>query len=239
MPSNIHGFKIGSSEYQYDYDYLANKPEAMPVYDTTGSDDGKVLTINSSHELEWGEVFPDYSSKEQGTILTVVDPSVSPSEGGIDWLSPEELNILPEYDPYDTNKVLGLVDGDQGEAHISWVDYIPAYDTTDQDISKVLTINDHNELSWEYAVPELPNDSDYARAALITNGSGSMFWDSVFPVWYADENGKVLTIVSSSAGPAGNPEGIGWVQILPPYDSSDAGKVLSVDEYGELEWITP
>lgn len=258
MPNNIHGFKIGSSEYQYDYDYLANKPEGIPVYDTSGEDNGKSLVVYDN-ALEWQEIerLPDYTSGDQNKVLVVADSSLDPLSGGVDWVSPEDLNILPNYSAYDSNKVLGLVEG-ESTPELAWVDFLPAYDTASQEGGKVLGLSDDNELVWQEILPQ--QESEYKGLVLTADGSGHVSWDSVLPSYdkeYDSDSGKSLTINGNSIEwqtilPAYDTtyqdEGkvlaitnneLAWTEIIPPYDSSDAGKVLSVNNDGELEWVTP
>jgi hypothetical protein len=53
MPESLYGFKIGNTTYQYDYEYLLNKPTAsLPAIPTGGNGDNApvsgltLMTIN-------------------------------------------------------------------------------------------------------------------------------------------------------------------------------------------------
>ena len=89
-------------------------------------------------------------------------------------------------------------------------------------------------VDWRYVLP--PYDSSDAGKVLTIHdysGQTEVAWEEIIPITYSHElYDRVLTIPAGSGGPQ-------WRSIFPYYDSSDAGKVLSVNNDGELEWINP
>ena len=79
----VKGVTVDGTDYHFDYDYLDNKPAAIPSYGV--ADSGKVLAVNGSGDgMKWVE--PEYQqselsldSSEEGKMLVVS------SHGGIDY----------------------------------------------------------------------------------------------------------------------------------------------------------
>ena len=139
--AEIYGFKVNGTTYQYDYNYLANKPMELPEYGD--GDEGKVLTVNDTGELEWqsisGEenssdcVLPSVENAEDGDVLMIE------SEWGEN--QPVWKQLLPAYDHDDNDCALMVKDGS-----LEWEHLIPGWSS--DDIGSVLTINESGEMQW-------------------------------------------------------------------------------------------
>ena len=162
--SEIYGFKVGSTTYEYDYEHLANKPEKIPEYDEY-SDQGKALMVGDHGCLEWveiptlpstedasegdaliyvgscgeafrwGSVLPPFHDSDDGKVL-VVDSCA----GGPAW---RRIPSLPEPGSSDVGKVLVCWDTDGG---LMWDSVFPVWGCGDE--GKVLTIGGSGELEW-------------------------------------------------------------------------------------------
>ena len=139
--AEIYGFKVNGTTYQYDYNYLANKPMELPEYGD--GDEGKVLTVNDTGELEWQSIsgeenssdsaLPSAENAHSGDVLMVTSES--------DDISIEWRQLLPAYDHDDNDCALMVKDGS-----LEWGQLIPGWSS--DDIGSVLTINEYGELQW-------------------------------------------------------------------------------------------
>lgn len=71
MPNaTIQGFEVDGTTYQYDYDYLANKPASLPSIDSsTFGDIGKVLVVGSNNVPEWANMTTIPTTTSSGMVL--------------------------------------------------------------------------------------------------------------------------------------------------------------------------
>lgn len=120
--------------------------------DTSGADDGEVLKYSSNTGIMWGSVsgtLPEYNG--DGTVLLTM------ASGNPDWLTVEDLNILPMYvaDSYEGNDCDKVLTVDyNAEDGLSWrypEDMVlPSYDHeyNSSDSGKVLTVLNNGHLGW-------------------------------------------------------------------------------------------
>jgi hypothetical protein len=163
----IYGFRVDGTVYQYDYNHLANKPAALPVWhngdegkvltvgdcgagpvwddppegslpDYDSSDEGKVLGIDQYGDLAWMDGIPTWDCGDIGKVLGL------DGWGGLEW---KEIPGIPTIDSSDANKFLAV--DDSGD-HAEWRDLpaskLPTFGS--QDIGKVLTVADSGTLEW-------------------------------------------------------------------------------------------
>lgn len=70
MPNTtIQGFEVGGTTYQYDYDYLANKPASLPSVSNSFGDIGKVLVVGSNNVPEWANATTIPITTSSGMVL--------------------------------------------------------------------------------------------------------------------------------------------------------------------------
>ncbi len=187
--------------------------DGLPQYNTY-TDEGKALVVGSTG-LEWDNILPAYSSAV-GKVLGV---------GGSDYAELEWINLLPQYNSSDEGKALVV-----GSSDLEWDNILPEYSSSDA--GKVLGVggSDDAELEWINLLPQYDTSSDEGKALFV--GNTGLEWDTVNglpPYDISTDEGKVLAVSNS---------GLDWGNILPEYSSSDAGKVLSIDEYGDVDWNT-
>lgn len=86
MPNTLQGVKVGGTTYQYDYEYLANKPAGLPSYQSASAGSVLALTGCGDAPLEWAEVIPTSSSAK---FFLVTDSFGNPT-----WVSPSAAKTL-------------------------------------------------------------------------------------------------------------------------------------------------
>jgi hypothetical protein len=167
--SEIYGFRVDGTVYQYDYNHLANKPPALPTWycgdegkvlmvgncgagpvwadppegslPTRGNDDhDKVLGIDHYGDLAWMDGCP-VPTWDCGDMGKVLGLT---EWGDLEW---KEIPGIPPIDSSDANKFLAV--DDSGD-HAEWRDLpaskLPTFGS--QDIGKVLTVADSGTLEW-------------------------------------------------------------------------------------------
>ena len=148
--SEIYGFRVGSTTYEYDYGHLANKPPAIPAWDC--GDAGKALGLDSNGSLSWVEIpdgLPAYSNSDAGKALAV------DSNGGLCWM---EIPALPSVEGETEGSVLMVV-SDNGANEAQWAELLPSYSNADD--GKVLTVNGSGHLEWKAVGGSYGGDHGY------------------------------------------------------------------------------
>ena len=226
------------------YLYWEN-PDPFPEYDYT--DQGKLLAV-ANEGLEWTDYpLPEYSHNDMGKLLAVANT-------GLEWT--ELQSSIPNYDDGDSGKTLMVMGSD-----IEWRSPFP--DHADQ-TNAYLQLNDNGEVVWGSS--PLPNynsndsgtylrvdsvgDLEWAsmdsgfpstdqctggEALVVANTNEELVWRKLLPDFSGEDFGKALV-----AGGSDDPSGLTFERILPSWEGSDdAGKVLTIDEDGNLSWQMP
>jgi hypothetical protein len=60
--------------------------------------------------------------------------------------------------------------------------------------------------------------------------NGSLYWRQPLPPYNSTDRKKALVVSEDE-------DGLAWSDILPSWSLTDSGKVLTVNTYGELEWL--
>lgn len=238
-------------------------PGGSDIPDWSSSDNGKVLTIvedSGEYNPSWENVdsLPPFSGSDTGRVLTVVESSVG-YEYEARWMPPSGGgggSDVPSHDLSDSGKVLGVND----YGNLEWTDTVLHTPSSSPNNGQSLVYNSADDaLSWEYVLPELDpwysntgkvlmiNESgapewlepeklpDYsylnAGEVLTADGNGGLMWDYAIPGTSGHWENGIEFLAATSTGAA-------WANPFPNYDSSDAGRVLAVNEYGSLEWVS-
>lgn len=229
------------------YLYWEN-PDPFPEYDS--SDQGKLLAV-ANEGLEWTDsLLPEYSHNDMGKLLAVantgvewIDPPievpqfdngvsgnvlmVNDTGNDIEWRSP-----FPDH-AGQTNAYLQL--NDNGE--VVWESSpLPNYNSSLS--GSYLRVDDNGDLEWTSQSGTLPNASQCTGGeALVVGGTGDdgFVWRKLLPDFSDQDHGKALVV-----GGSDDPSGLMLEQILPSWSGSDdAGKVLTIDANGHLNWQMP
>lgn len=190
----------------------ADVPNELPEYTT--SDDGKSLKVkynNGAAELEWEKDVPDYASSDVGKVLTVKDNNGSTELG---WESEKEL---PSFTTSQANKVL-TVKNNNGTAEVAWENTQSTLPSTTGNANKVLTVNGTGD-GVEWKANDTLSASDHsASKSYLVKGAGS--------------DGDVAHYLRGDGT---------WGEVpntLPDFGSTDAGKVLAINNNGtDPEWV--
>ena len=149
--AEIYGFKVNGTTYQYDYNYLANKPMELPEYGD--GDEGKVLTVNDTGELEWQSI-----AGEENASDGMLPPMENANSGDVLMITsdlggnqPEWRQLLPSYGSGSNGCALTITEGGLG-----WSRVIPRW--SEHDIGSVLTIDEDGELQWTPAGAVIPTN---------------------------------------------------------------------------------
>lgn len=225
--------------------------------------EGMILTAveeNSQIKPEWREPqtdLPDYENEDTGKVLKIYENSETKE---LIWDS-----VFPDYSYAHHGDVLKINAEDEYNKTVEWDSVLPDYSYQD---GHVLTVN-NNSLDWtSLAIPEFDENNDTGKALIVkdNNGTPEIAWDFILPDYTSSGNGSVLTaawdnnynewrltweillpqydpdydrnktLVISNSGE------LIWVDykiLFPPCSSTDAGKVLSVNSSGDLEWVMP
>ena len=130
MPS-AHGFIVEGQTVQYDYNYLANKPEPE-LPERSSGDEGKVLTVTDGQgTVGWEEIpegLPGRNSGDTGKVLAIKD-----GQGTVGWEDVPEG--LPSRNTGDAGKVLTVTDG---QGTVGWEEISAGMDAAVYDPTSVV-----------------------------------------------------------------------------------------------------
>ena len=230
--------------------------EMLPQYGD--SDEGSVLTVgDNGNYLYWGEVsidpvdpFPEYDSTDHGKLLAVGNT------GGVEWIDPPIE--VPHFDEGVSGHVLMVNDtGDdivwgslfpdhagQTNAYLQLNDYgevewgsspLPSYNSSIS--GTYLRVDSGGDLEWASMDSGFPSTDQCTggEALVVANTNEELVWRKLLPDFSGEDYGKALV-----AGGSDDPSGLTFERILPSWEGSDdAGKVLTIDEDGNLSWQMP
>ena len=194
--------------------YGSNGLEWDNPLDIDGASQGQFLKYTGdTHDLEWGDPI-DTSGASDGDVLKY------DQYNGIIWDT-----------PIDTD---GASEGEFLKYGFNGLEWDKPIDTSNANNGEVLKYSSNTGIMW--GNPLDTSGADDGEVLKYSSNTGIM-WGSVsgtLPEYNGDET-VLLTMAS------GNPNWVtlGEINIIPYYNSSYAGKVLTVLDNGSLSWESP